>query len=111
MSTSRLKQIKLLHTVIWAFFASLIFYILYAGLYNDIDSFTWIAIGLVTGEAITLLLFKWRCPLTLIARGYSDSTKENFDIYLPEWLAKHKKLIFTTLFVAGVVLVLVRWFQ
>jgi hypothetical protein len=42
--------------------------------------------------------------LTLIARRYSDSTKDNFDIYLPNWLAKYNKLIYTS--IMGIVLVL-----
>jgi hypothetical protein len=42
-----------------------------------------------------LLSFKNMCPLTIVARHYSDSTKENFDIYLPNWLAKHNKVLYT----------------
>jgi len=40
-------------------------------------------------------------PLTLIAGNYSNSQKDNFDIFLPNWLAKHNKLIFTTIFHSG----------
>ena len=111
MKISRLHQIKLLHTLIWAFFASLIFYVLYAGLFDLVQPLTWIAIGLVLAEAFTLVLFQWNCPLTLLARKYSDSTRENFDIYLPEWLARHNKIIFSTLFGIGLVLVLIRTLQ
>jgi hypothetical protein len=45
------------------------------------------------------LFFNKRCPLTIIARTYFDSAKDNFDIYLPNWLAKWNKLICTTLFI------------
>lgn len=38
-------------------------------------------------------------PLTLVARKYSDSVRDNFDIYLPEWLARHTKVIYTSLVV------------
>ncbi|MCB0632840.1 MAG: hypothetical protein KDD15_24045, partial [Lewinella sp.] len=62
----------------------------------------------VIGEGVVLLIFRMFCPLTLIARKYSDSTKDNFDIYLPNWLARHNKLIFTSIFIFGIVLVLVR---
>jgi hypothetical protein len=34
-------------------------------------------------EGIVLLIFKMRCPLTVIAMRYSDSNKDNFDIFLP----------------------------
>mgnify|MGYP003645798412 FL=1 len=61
-------------------------------------------------EGIVLLVFKMFCPLTIWARKYSDSTKDNFDIFLPNWLAKYNKLIFTTLYIIGLVIVLIRTF-
>ena len=107
----RLLQIKLLHTAIWLFFVVIIFYIVYSGITGNINGFTWIAIGLVIGEGLVLLLFKMFCPLTVIARQYSDSKKANFDIFLPEWLAKYNKEIFTSIYLLGVVLVLLRYFR
>ncbi len=104
----KLLTIKLLHTVIWAFFVTVIFYILYTGLTDSVNLYTWIGIALVIGEGLTLLIFKMFCPLTLLARKYSDSERDNFDIFLPNWLAKHNKLIFTVIFVVAVILVLYR---
>jgi hypothetical protein len=54
------------------------------------------------------LVFKMFCPLTIMARKYSDSEKDNFDIFLPNWLAKYNKLIFTTLYIIGLIIVLIR---
>ena len=34
-----------------------------------------------------------------MASCYSNSTKDNFDIYLPNWLANYIKRIYTTLVV------------
>ena len=62
--------------------------------------------GLVILEGTAHLPYKMACPLTVIARNYSDSQKSNFDIFLPNWLAKFNKLIFTSIFIAGVLLVL-----
>jgi hypothetical protein len=61
--SQKLLAIKVIHTLIWLFFVSLIFYILYSGIFNKINSYTWIAIGLVIGEGIILVLFKMLCPL------------------------------------------------
>ncbi|MEB8329672.1 hypothetical protein OO009_09915 [Flavobacteriaceae bacterium KMM 6897] len=105
---NKLLTIKMVHTLIWLFFVGLIFQVLYAGITNSINSFTWIAIGLVIGEGIVLVIFKMYCPLTVLARKYSDSKMDNFDIFLPNWLAKYNKVLFTTLFVLGLVLVLYR---
>ena len=106
--SGKLFVIKLLHSIIWIFFVTVIFYILYSGIANEISTLTWIAIGLVIGEGIVLLIFKMFCPLTIIARKYSDSDRANFDIFLPHWLAKYNKIIFTTIYLAGVIIVLLR---
>ena len=104
----KLQIIKWVHTLIWVVFAGMVFYILYSGIINNVNLFTRIAIGLILGEGFVLLVFRMYCPLTLLARRYSDSDRSNFDIFLPNWLARYNKLIFTTLFLAGVILVLVR---
>lgn len=94
---TKLILVKIIHTLIWVFFNVVIFYMLYAVIAGKIDKWLWIGYGLVIGEGLTLLLFKLYCPLTIIARKYSDSTRDNFDIYLPNWLAKYTKLIYTSI--------------
>ncbi len=105
---SKLFIIKLVHTLIWCFFVSAIGYVLYSGISGEINPCTWIAAGLIIGEGIVLVVCNLYCPLTLMARKYSDSTRANFDIFLPEWLARHNKTIFTAIYLIGLVLVLVR---
>ncbi len=77
--------------------------------------FRW-AFGLsifILGECLVLAFNHGRCPLTDIAARFSDERNndraDNFDIYLPLWLARHNKHIFGFLFVAGEILVLMRW--
>jgi hypothetical protein len=105
---AKLFAVKLIHNLIWAFFVGVIFYILYCGISDQVTQATWIGIALVFGEGAVLIIFKMFCPLTLIARRYSDSKKDNFDIFLPNWLAKHNKLLFTSIFLLAVVLVVIR---
>ncbi len=102
---AKLLCIKALHTLVWGFFVAVIGYVLYCGITNRISWHTWVACGLVVGEGVVLLLFQRHCPLTLLARRYSDSTQDNFDIFLPNWLARYNKLIFTSLYVVGLILV------
>jgi hypothetical protein len=109
--SDKLLAIKWVHTIIWIFFVSVIFYILYSGVTNQINMYTWIAIGLIILEGIILTIFKMFCPLTILARRYSDSENDNFDIFLPNWLAKYNKVIFTTIYLLAVILVLVRIFK
>ena len=105
---TKLIIVKSIHTFIWIFFNVVMFYMLYAVIMNKIDLWLWIGFGLFVLEGITLLLFKFYCPLTLIARKYSDSTKDNFDIYLPNWLAKYTKVIYTTLLLIILLMTLYR---
>ena len=101
---SKLIIIKTAHTIIWIFFNVVIFYMLYAAIVNKLDRWLWIGYGLFILEGVTLVVFKFFCPLTIMARKYSNSTKSNFDIYLPNWLAKYNKLIYTTILACIVII-------
>jgi hypothetical protein len=57
--------------------------------------------GLVLVEV--LWLNGWRCPLTDMAARYTQDRRANFDLYLPEWLARHNKEIFGPLYGVGLV--------
>jgi hypothetical protein len=54
------------------------------------------------GEVVVLWLNQWSCPLTAVAARYTDDRRANFDIYLPEWLARYNKQIFGPMYVVGV---------
>ncbi len=103
-----LVVIKLLHTAAWFFFAACIVAIPLAGAYRQ---FLWAAVlsGLVLVECAVLAVNHGRCPLTDIAGRQTQERRDNFDIYLPLWLARYNKVIFGTLFVVGELFVLGRW--
>ena len=101
---TRLILIKSVHTLVWIFFNVVIFYLFYAVVTGKIDKWVWICIGLIALETLILLMFKLMCPLTIMARKYSDSAKDNFDIYLPNWLARYNKLIYSI--IVGVILII-----
>lgn len=107
----KLFFVKLVHTIIWVFFVCVIGYVVYAGIYNQIGTTVWIAIGLVILEGIVILMNDGKCPLTDIGGRYTTDRNDAFDIFLPNWLAKYNKLIFTSIFAVGVVLVLYRVLQ
>ena len=106
--TRRLLGIKLLHTAVWLFFAGCIVAIPLAGAGHE---FRWAAMlsGMVLAECAVILLNRGRCPLTDLASRYTKERKDNFDIYLPLWLARRNKLIFGTLFALGELYVLALW--
>src|ERR1044072_7104484 len=90
----KLILVKALHTLVWIFFNVVIFYFLYSAIADSIGVWTWICLLLIIGEGIVLLISGNICPITTVARRYSSSSKENFDIYLPRWLAKYNKEIY-----------------
>ena len=49
-----------------------------------------------------------RCPLTAVAARYTVDRRDNFDIYLPEWLARHNKLIFGSIYPGGIAVTFAR---
>jgi hypothetical protein len=102
----KLLLIKIMHTLVWLFFNVVIFYLFYAAVTNKIDVWVWIGLGLFVLEGIVLLIFRMMCPLTVMARKYTDSTKDNFDIFLPNWLAKYTKLIYTTLLIIIIIILI-----
>jgi hypothetical protein len=106
---SMLVGIKLLHTAVWLFFAGCIVAIPFAGALHE---FRWAAVltALVLAECAVLAVNRGRCPLTDLASRFTGERRDNFDIYLPLWLARHNKTIFGTLFVAAELYLLGLWF-
>lgn len=103
-----LTAIKLLHTVIWAVFAGAILALPAVALAQRFD-WAWGLTILVLVECLVLALNRGRCPLTDLAARRTSDRPDNFDIYLPEWLARYNKTIFGTLFIAGEVIVIWKW--
>lgn len=93
-----LRAVRLLHTAAWGFFVACIAAIPLAAHRGRLDLAA-AFIGIVAVEVAILALNGWRCPLTAVAARYTDDRRANFDIYLPEPLARHNKRIFGTLFV------------
>lgn len=103
-----LRVIKLVHTIAWIFFASCILAIPFFAWRNDYRA-AFVLIGVVAVEVFVLLLNGWHCPLTPVAARYTTDRRDNFDIYLPAWLARHNKLIFGALYVVGIAYTIARW--
>lgn len=105
---SNLTIVRIVHTLVWAFFVACIL---------AIWIFAWqgawlpalLSIGIVSLEVLVLAVNGWRCPLTPIAARYTDERRDNFDIYLPMWLARHNKTVFGALYVGGILFTLALW--
>lgn len=96
--------IKSIHTMVWIFFTVVLVYLFYAVLTDHVGLLFWLGIVAYFLEFVILLIYGWNCPITFWARRYSNSTKDNFDIYLPNWFAKHNKTIYS--FLIGLLFIL-----
>jgi hypothetical protein len=102
-----LRRVKIAHTLIWAFFATSIVAIPVCSLLQE-HRIALALIGTVAVEVLILVVNRMNCPLTAVARRYTNDPRDNFDIYLPEWLARHNKAVFGSLYFVGAVLTLLR---
>jgi len=98
----KLRAIKAIHTLVWAVFAGSILAIPVFTLLGNLPV-AWGLIGFVFLEVVVLVANRMRCPLTDVAGRYTAERQDNFDIYLPLWLARHNKEVFGGLYVAGIV--------
>lgn len=107
-SQATLLIIKVVHTIVWAFFAGCIF---------AIPVYTWMGKIEIAGllcavvfiEVIILFTNKWNCPLTSIAARYTENCQNNFDIFLSIWIARYNKEIFGSLYLFGIIYTISRW--
>jgi hypothetical protein len=104
----RLRAVRLLHTAVWAVFAGCILAIPVLAWQRRLSVAAVLA-GMVLGEVAVLWRHQWRCPLTAVAARYTDDRRVNFDIYLPEWLARYNKQIFGPLYAAGVAYLVMKY--
>jgi hypothetical protein len=103
-----LVAVKVVHSLAWAFFAGCILALPVAALAGRLELAAWLA-GAVLVEVAILAANRLRCPLTDLATRFTDDRRDNFDIYLPLWLARYNKQVFGTLFVAGGLVALWAW--
>jgi hypothetical protein len=107
---ARLRAVKLIHTIAWAFFASCVVLIPFAASQRRFG-LAGLLIAVVAIESLVLVVNSWRCPLTDVAARYTEDRGPNFDIYLPQWLARYNKEIFGSLYGGGILWTLLAWFS
>ena len=100
--------IKAAHSIVWGLFVGCILAIWIFAWRAEFFNAT-LAIGIVLVEVAVLALNRWQCPLSAVAARYTDDRRPNYDIYLPQGLAAHTKLVFGTLYVSGIAFTVANW--
>ncbi len=65
--------------------------------------------GLCGRAAVLKAQLAVSAALVAVAARYTVDRRDNFGIYLPEWLARHNKLIFGSDYLGGVAVACARW--
>lgn len=83
------------------------FYLAFGGHFN-----TWffLSVTLLGGEIVIIAVNSWHCPLTDVMAKYTLDRQANFDIYLPEWLARNNIKGFSLLIALEIMIVLIHRF-
>jgi hypothetical protein len=102
--------LKTVHTIIWIVMSAAnltAFYLAFVGRFN-----TWfvVSVTMLAGEIVVIAVNSWHCPLTDVMAKYTLDRKANFDIYLPEWLARNNIKGFSFLIALEIMIVLVHRF-
>ena len=108
LPAASLRTVKVVHTIAWAFFASCIFAIPIAAWRGNVTLVV-VLTAIVFVEVGILVVNGWHCPLTGVAARYTEDRRDNFDIYLPLWVARYNKTIFTAIFIAGLLFAFACW--
>jgi hypothetical protein len=106
-AATSLRLVKIAHTVVWAIFAFCILVIAPLAWFGH-DREASVLIMVVVVELLVLLVNGGNCPLTAVAARYTTDRRDNFDIYLPQWLARYNKIIFGSIYLFGVAVTFAR---
>lgn len=110
MIALQLVIIRVIHTIIWVLMTGAVFYVFFSGITGKINSLSWLGVGLISLEALALILGKGDCPLHIYALRLTGLTEIN-DTYLPEKIFfKGYKIILTIIFLIGLLLMIYQKF-
>jgi hypothetical protein len=104
---TKLAIVKLVHTVIYVVMTAATIYVMFAGISGRRDGFVWASVALVAFEGVVFFGNGMRCPLTTLAKKYGDPTGHVGDTLFPESCTRYTFRAFGSLYVVGVVLMLV----
>jgi hypothetical protein len=98
----KLFLIKLVHAALFVFFSSCLAYVFYSGITRTYDWILFLAVGTILIESLVLLLNKWQCPLTDLAKKYGDEHGRVTDMFFPAWFVPHVLRSCAVLIIMGV---------
>lgn len=108
MKSSRVFQVRLLHTVIYVVMAASALIVLFAGLTGLHGPWLPPALVLIVIESVVFADYGLKCPLTAVVDRLADGQAVS-DTLMPERLTRHTFKIFGPIVVVGLALLAARW--
>jgi hypothetical protein len=105
-----LTFLKTVHTIIWVVMSTANLTAFYLAFVGRFDTWFFLSVTLLGIEVIIIAVNSWRCPLTDVMAKYTLDRRPNFDIYLPEWLARNNIKGFSVLIAVEIIIVLIHKF-
>ncbi len=102
--------IKFFHSAIFLVVSAAVVYLLYSGITNHLNTWTWVALVLVLFESVVLVASCWKCPLTLWAERHGAVEGSVAQIFLPRWFVGRMFLICGLLTAVACIIVVFRLF-
>lgn len=110
-TNNMLKMIKIVHMFIYVVMVAATFYIFYAGFMKVHNVILYVSLGLLLVEILALLSNGMKCPLTSLTKKYGDSKGYAWDVLLSEKSAKYSFRLYGFVLFAGVLLLLLDYFN
>lgn len=104
----RLLAVRIVHTAVWVVVAGAIFALYPLIAFDQVEWFLGLHV-LIGAEILVLFAYRWKCPLTYVAERYTERREPNFDIFLPAWLARWNKEVFTLVLVGAWTFAIAHW--
>ena len=108
---NKLLFIKITHSAIFWFMVTCLFYILYCAITMTYNWTLLVALSAILIEGLALILNRFQCPLTSLARKYGDDKGTVADIFLPAWYARNTFKFAAVLFTMELILLDASYFS
>lgn len=108
-SQHKLLVVKLVHATLFILMSGCVVYTLYSGIARNYHWTLFLAIGVIVVDGMVLMLNKWQCPLTSLAKKLGDDTGRVTDIFFPAWFVPHVLRSYSALFTVAVLVLAIRY--
>ena len=110
MNRKKILLVKSIHITIFYIMVVCLFYILYCAVTRTYNWSLLLAIGAIAINGLSILVNRFECPLTTLAKKLGDPKGTVTDIVLPTWCARYVFKFFIALSAIEIVILSVGYY-